>query len=228
MSRSTPPPSSYVARRTMESNRRTDTGPERLLRSELHARGLRYRKDRPLDVAGRRVRPDLVFGPAKVAVFVDGCFWHRCPRHATHPSANAEYWQAKFDRNVARDRADDAALDAAGWTVVRVWEHENPAEAGDRVEAILRGRLGEQLEAERARIVAINEERASHRGYLVFATDPEVSPDEPGYREVYATEARTPNQAMNKVREIADGRRLRAYLATGRYREELAEARWLA
>ena len=86
----------------------------------------------------------------------------------------------------------------------------------------------DDLEAERERIAEINEERAARRGYLVFATDPEISPDESGYREVYATEARTPNQAMNKVREIVGTRRLRAYLATGRYREELAEARWVA
>jgi DNA mismatch endonuclease, patch repair protein len=122
----------------MEANRRTDTTPERLLRSALHARGLRYRKDRRIEAAGRRVRPDLVFGPARVAVFVDGCFWHRCPIHATHPAANAAYWQAKFDRNVERDRADDAALKEAGWTVVRVWEHEDPAEAAQRIAAAVR------------------------------------------------------------------------------------------
>jgi DNA mismatch endonuclease (patch repair protein) len=124
----------------MEANRRKDTGPERLLRSQLHARGLRYRVDRPLVLDGRRVRPDLVFSRARVAVFVDGCFWHRCPAHATHPKANADYWQAKFDRNVTRDRADDAALRSAGWTVVRVWEHEDAVEAASRVQAALRDR----------------------------------------------------------------------------------------
>lgn len=84
------------------------------------------------------------------------------------------------------------------------------------------------LEEERRRVADINAERASRRGWLVFATDPAVAPDEPGYREVYATEARTPNQAMAKVRPITDGRRLRAYRVTGRYRDELAEARWVA
>jgi len=84
------------------------------------------------------------------------------------------------------------------------------------------------LEEERERIADINTERAARRGYLVFATDPDVSPDDPEYRQVYATEAGTPNQAMAKVRSIAEGRRLRAYLATGRYRDELAEARWVA
>jgi len=85
----------------------------------------------------------------------------------------------------------------------------------------------DDLEAERARIADVNTERAARRGYLVFATDPELAPDEPSYREVYATEARTPNQAVAKVRPIVEGRRLRAYLATGRYRDELAEARWV-
>jgi len=122
----------------MEANRRSDTKPERLLRSALHTRGLRYRKDRRVKAGGRRVRPDLVFGPARVAVFVDGCFWHRCPVHSTHPVANAEYWQAKFERNVTRDRDDDAALSAAGWTVVRVWEHEDPNEAAVRIEQTVR------------------------------------------------------------------------------------------
>lgn len=138
MSHGAPPPSSHIARRTMEANRRTDTGPERLLRSELHARGLRYRKDRRIQAADRTVRPDLVFGPARVAVFVDGCFWHRCPEHSIEPRSNAEYWRAKFDRNVERDRDDDAALGAAGWTVVRIWEHEDPTAAATRVEAAIR------------------------------------------------------------------------------------------
>ena len=85
-----------------------------------------------------------------------------------------------------------------------------------------------ELEQERGRIAEANAERASRRGYLVFATDPAISPEETGYRRVYATEAKTPNQAMAKVKPIANGRRLRAYLATGRYRDELADARWVA
>lgn len=86
----------------------------------------------------------------------------------------------------------------------------------------------DELEEERTRISEINAERASRRGYIVFATDPDIAPDAPGYRETYATEAKTPNQAVAKVRSIAEGRRLRAYLVTGRYRDELAEARWVA
>ncbi len=84
------------------------------------------------------------------------------------------------------------------------------------------------LEQERERVGEANAERARRRGYLVFATDPTISPEEPGYREVFATEAKTPNQAIAKVRPLAEGRRFRAYLATGTYREELADARWVA
>jgi DNA mismatch endonuclease (patch repair protein) len=72
-----------------------------------------------------------------VAVFVDGCFWHRCPLHATNPTANADYWRAKFQRNVTRDRTNTASLVAAGWTVVRIWEHEDPQEAADLVEGLV-------------------------------------------------------------------------------------------
>jgi DNA mismatch endonuclease (patch repair protein) len=89
-------------------------------------------------VPGLRCRPDIIFSKARVAVFVDGCFWHQCPHHKTDPRTNSGYWSAKLDRNVARDRRNDAALEAAGWLVVRVWEHELPIEAADRVEAALR------------------------------------------------------------------------------------------
>jgi hypothetical protein len=85
-----------------------------------------------------------------------------------------------------------------------------------------------ELDEERARLEQINQERAARRGYLVFATDPQRAPEEPGYREVYATEARTPREAVAKVRPLADGRRLRTFLATGTYKDELAEARWVA
>ncbi len=85
-----------------------------------------------------------------------------------------------------------------------------------------------ELEQERERVAEANAERAIRRGYLVFATDPAISPEQSGYREVFATEAKTPNQAIAKVRPLAEGRRFRAYLATGTYRDELAEARWVA
>ncbi len=86
----------------------------------------------------------------------------------------------------------------------------------------------QELEDERDRLERANERRAARRGYLVFATDPSRAPDEEGYREVYATEAKTPGEATAKVRTLAEGRRLRTYLATGTYRDELADARWVA
>lgn len=108
----------------MQANKRVGTKPERLLRSELHRRGLQFRKDFRLDADGRKVRPDIVFPRLGLAVFVDGCFWHRCPQHGRWPKRNSAYWDAKFGRNVARDQADDQALARAGWAVIRVWEHE--------------------------------------------------------------------------------------------------------
>ena len=113
----------------MRANRRTDTKPELALRRALHGRGYRYRKDYRLDLdGGARVRPDIAFTARRVAVFVDGCFWHRCPEHGSKPAVNVGYWDPKLRRNVERDRAADTALAAAGWAVVRVWEHE-PLEA---------------------------------------------------------------------------------------------------
>jgi DNA mismatch endonuclease (patch repair protein) len=108
----------------MRANRRSDTKPELALRKALHGRGLRYRKDFRIDLAQARVRPDIAFTARRVAVFVDGCFWHACPEHGSKPAANTWYWEPKLARNVQRDRAADAALAEAGWRVVRVWEHE--------------------------------------------------------------------------------------------------------
>ena len=108
----------------MRANRRTDTKPELALRHALHQLGYRYRKDYRLDLdGGRRVRPDIAFTARKVAVFVDGCFWHACPEHGSKPRANEWYWGPKLIKNVERDRVNDAALILAGWTVVRLWEH---------------------------------------------------------------------------------------------------------
>lgn len=121
----------------MLANRGADTAPELALRRELHRRGLRFRKHvRPLP--GTRCTADIAFTRLRVAVFVDGCFWHRCPLHSTDPKSNVEFWKAKFERNVIRDRQNDAALSAAGWTVVRVWEHEDIGAAADRVESTVR------------------------------------------------------------------------------------------
>jgi DNA mismatch endonuclease, patch repair protein len=108
----------------MRANRRTDTKPELALRHALHRLGYRYRKDYRLDLdGGRRVRPDIAFTARKVAVFVDGCFWHACPEHGSKPRANEWYWGPKLVRNVERDRINDAALILAGWSVIRLWEH---------------------------------------------------------------------------------------------------------
>jgi DNA mismatch endonuclease (patch repair protein) len=123
----------------MKGNRGADTSPEVALRSELHRRGLRFRKNRQA-VPGIRCRPDIVFPGPRLAVFVDGCYWHRCPQHGTAPTTNAGYWQEKLDRNVARDRRNDRDLQAAGWAVLRVWEHEPVRIAADRVAATLKSR----------------------------------------------------------------------------------------
>jgi DNA mismatch endonuclease, patch repair protein len=132
-----PHPSSPSATAVMRGNRRADTRPERAIRSLLHAAGLRFRKDHRVDVPGARVRPDIVFTRRRLAVFVDGCFWHRCPRHGVSPSHNPAYWGPKLDRNVQRDRRVDAALREAGWTVLRIWEHQAPDTAASDVIAAL-------------------------------------------------------------------------------------------
>src|SRR4051794_24670789 len=123
----------------MRANRRRDTCPERAVRSLLHQMGLRFRVDFPVrDGVPRPVRPDLAFTKRKVAVFVDGCFWHGCPDHGRRPGgANDRYWSAKIARNVERDQEQIARLAAAGWTVVRAWEHEEPALIAARVQDAL-------------------------------------------------------------------------------------------
>jgi DNA mismatch endonuclease (patch repair protein) len=122
----------------MRANRRVDTKPELALRSALHRQGYRFRKDYRLDLAaGARVRPDIAFTARRVAVFVDGCFWHACPEHGRNPAVNEWYWAPKLRRTVERDRAADAALTAAGWRVVRIWEHVPLAEAIAAVTAAL-------------------------------------------------------------------------------------------
>jgi DNA mismatch endonuclease, patch repair protein len=120
----------------MSRQARRDTTPEVELRRELHRRGLRFRVAlRP--VVGIRSTADIVFTRARLAVYVDGCFWHSCPEHGTMPSANRRWWADKLAQNEKRDRETDEALTAAGWLVVRVWEHEPPAEAADRIQRIL-------------------------------------------------------------------------------------------
>lgn len=120
----------------MRRQRTRDTAAEVELRRRLHAIGLRFRLHRrPVPHLRRTV--DIVFGPAHVAVFVDGCYWHGCPVHGTWPKANEAWWRAKIEANQARDRDTDERLTSAGWTVLRVWEHEDPATAAARVAAML-------------------------------------------------------------------------------------------
>ena len=121
----------------MQGNRRTATGPELAVRRLLHAAGLRYRVDFPIVLDELRVRPDVVFTRARVCVFVDGCFWHGCDAHCRIPAANRDYWEAKIGRNKARDERTTAALEDAGWHVVRVWEHEAPDAVARRIAAAL-------------------------------------------------------------------------------------------
>lgn len=121
----------------MAKQARKDTAPEIALRRLLHAAGLRFRVGLPVPGMPRR-SIDIAFPRAKVAVFVDGCFWHSCPEHATKPAANDAWWARKLAGNVERDAATTAHLETAGWTVIRVWEHEAPAEVAARVRALLR------------------------------------------------------------------------------------------
>jgi DNA mismatch endonuclease (patch repair protein) len=98
---------------------------------------MRFRKDVRIRVGEVSAQADLAFASAKVAVFVDGCFWHRCPEHGTMPKRNAEFWRRKLLGNVERDRAVDRALTDAGWTVIRCWEHEEPSAVVPRIAAAL-------------------------------------------------------------------------------------------
>lgn len=125
-----PTPTTAGASRIMKGNRPFNTRPEIALRSTLHRAGLRFRKDLYVQIPtrARGARPDIAFLGARLAVFVDGCFWHQCPQHGHIPTANRGYWEPKLERNANRDREIDRALAASGWTVIRVWEHV-PVEA---------------------------------------------------------------------------------------------------
>jgi DNA mismatch endonuclease, patch repair protein len=118
----------------MKGNRRADTKPELALRSALHAQGLRFRKDFQLRTsAGSKVKADIVFPQDRIAVFVDGCFWHGCPEHGRTPKANTTYWGPKLARNKQRDQRVTDDLRADGWSVIRIWEHEPLHQAVKRV-----------------------------------------------------------------------------------------------
>lgn len=132
-------PSSPEASHRMKRVRQRDTSVESALRRELHALGLRYRVQIPILTKPRRVA-DVAFSGVRVAVFVDGCFWHGCPVHATWPKQNAEFWRSKIVANQERDRDTDARLCADGWEVIRVWAHEPPAAAAERIAALVNAR----------------------------------------------------------------------------------------
>lgn len=145
-----PAASSELIRARMTNTKRRDTKPELALRSAVHAMGLRFSVDRP--IPGTRRRSDVVFPTERVAVYVDGCFWHSCPQHGTAPKQNRQWWLDKLAANWRRDDDTDAALRADGWTVLRFWEHDDPLVAAGRVrDAVLRRRAGLAGAGRRAR-----------------------------------------------------------------------------
>jgi len=141
-----PEPLNSTVSAQMQRMPRSSTGPEILIRKELHSRGLRFRVNHPR-LPGR---PDIAFTAARIAVFVDGCFWHSCPDHSVLPKNNRDWWRSKLERNVERDREKDTQLETLGWTVVHVWEHEEPPEAAEAIEQLwrsVRHRCGQQPRA---------------------------------------------------------------------------------
>jgi DNA mismatch endonuclease (patch repair protein) len=136
----TPVPSSTAVSDLMQRMGRENTAPELALRKALTRLGLRYRLHRR-DLPGT---PDIVFVTARVAVFVDGCFWHACPEHGVAPRANSGWWSDKLAANRERDARNDEALRESGWLPIRVWEHEDPALAAVSIEAQVSGRPGPQ------------------------------------------------------------------------------------
>ncbi|HXH59136.1 very short patch repair endonuclease [Iamia sp.] len=146
-----PEPSSPEATAVGKANRRTGTKPEVELRRALHATGLRFRKDLLIRAGGTRTRADVVFPKQRLAVFVDGCFWHVCPEHFHMPKTNLGYWEPKLQANIERDARVSKGLSADGWQVVRCWEHVGVDDAVRVVAAALVGlghvRAGELLAA---------------------------------------------------------------------------------
>lgn len=132
-----PPASSAVVRHRFERQPRRDTAPELAVRRRLHAIGIRYRVDVRL-VPQVRSRADLAWRGRKVAVFIDGYVWYCCPDHLHWPTANGDWWRDKLEGNVRRNRRTDRVLREQGWTVVRFWEHEDPAAVSESITAVLR------------------------------------------------------------------------------------------
>lgn len=131
-----PKPASAAASTVGRANTRADTRPEVVLRSELHRLGLRFRKNHLVRLTTGRVRVDIAFTRVQLAVFVDGCFWHRCPVHGTTPKTNQDYWLPKLEANVRRDQRNNTELKEAGWSVLRFWEHERPDEVAARTSQV--------------------------------------------------------------------------------------------
>jgi DNA mismatch endonuclease (patch repair protein) len=131
-----PRASSAAVRRVMQANLPRDTGPELALRQALHAAGFRFRKDyRP--ERSQRCKADVVFPRKKLCIFVDGCFWHRCPIHFELPKTNAAWWDEKIEATVERDHRQTHSLTSNGWTVIRVWEHDVVTRALRRIVAMV-------------------------------------------------------------------------------------------
>lgn len=129
-----PHPESDAVVAAMKANRRTDTRPEVVTRALLHARGFRFRKDYFVKLPGMRgVRVDIAFPKQRLAIFIDGCFWHGCPEHGHAPRRNQHYWLPKLKRNFQRDRVVTEALAALGWNVLRFWEHVPAEEVVERI-----------------------------------------------------------------------------------------------
>ncbi|MBI4897602.1 MAG: very short patch repair endonuclease [Actinobacteria bacterium] len=124
----------------MRANRDRDTSIEIALRCALHGRGMRFRKNLRIDLPAGRVRPDIVFTKLKLAVFVDGCFWHGCTAHRTIPRSNHDFWRRKIEGTRFRDEAQTKLLRSSGWAVIRVWEHEPVDVAADRIEQFVHAR----------------------------------------------------------------------------------------
>jgi DNA mismatch endonuclease (patch repair protein) len=129
---SAPRPLNETVRRQMSAMPTRDTAAEIALRRELHRIGLRFRTH----LACLPGRPDVAFTRARLAVFVDGCFWHRCPIHASMPKNNSAWWAAKLEATVERDLRKDDALRGLGWLPVHVWEHEDPVASAQKITEI--------------------------------------------------------------------------------------------
>nr|WP_280956860.1 very short patch repair endonuclease [Actinoalloteichus spitiensis] len=138
----TPHASSEAVTRVMRGTGRRDTQPELRLRSALHRRGLRFLVDAVAEGANKRRRVDVLLRGARIAVFVDGCFWHACPEHGHLPMTNQQWWRRKLEGVVRRDRDTDLELAAAGWLVIRVWEHQDLDRAAGEIARLVRQRRG--------------------------------------------------------------------------------------